>query len=234
MPMYDDMTISAGACLIVGGGWLDDDWASAYAAGIDSPMTIACDSGISYFYENGRKCPDLFIGDYDSADEEMVSYYMDKEQTLKHPLPVHKDVTDSEEALHVALEAGCDPIVMIGMSGSRIDHTMANITMMVQAARAGRTVYMADPNNRVRAVCADPAKEQTTVILSKGQAYGDYFSLFALGGEVTDLSIKGAEYCLDHAVLTGDSSLGVSNRMIDQDVVITFGSGVLLIVEAKD
>lgn len=94
--MQEELYISAGPCLIVGGGEIDMEWARGFAASIPSAMTIACDSGIMFFYENGKQCPDLFVSDDDSADPEMIEYYADKEQTLKHALPVQKDITQAQ------------------------------------------------------------------------------------------------------------------------------------------
>ena len=247
--------LSGGPCLIVGGGELDHAWAREYAAALPHAMTIACDAGISFFYENGKRCPDLFIGDNDSADPEMIAHYADKEQTLKTELPVHKDWTDSEKALMTALEAGCDPIHLIGMTGGRLDHTIGNLQMLRRAALSGVHAYLADPHSRALMVSAPadvqpedgqpedgqpedgrPEEVQTgrQITLNREKAYGSYFSLFAVGGPVTGLSVTGAEYPLDRAVLPGDSSLGVSNQFADDEVHISFDTGHLLIVESKD
>ena len=241
-------------CLITGGGDLDMDWAREYVASLPPIMTIACDSGIAFFYRNGRQCPDLFVGDDDSADPEMIAYYADKEQTLKTTLPEKKDWTDSEKALMTALEAGCDPIYLIGMTGGRLDHTLGNIQMLRRAADAGAHAYLADAHSRALLVAAqvktngsetdasgqevseaDAAERGPRMItLDREKAYGKYFSLFAVGGPVTGLCVEGAAYPLADAVLIGDSSLGVSNEFADEQVHISFDSGYLLIVESHD
>ncbi len=243
--MQEELYISAGPCLIVGGGEIDMEWARGFAASIPSAMTIACDSGIMFFYENGKQCPDLFVSDDDSADPEMIEYYADKEQTLKHALPVQKDMTDSEEALKIALQAGCDPIYMIGMTGGRLDHTLGNIQMLHKAADAGVHAYLIDAHSRALLVSAaeDAAYEGGAGIgqgagrvirLHKDKAYGQYFSLFALGGPVSALTITGAAYPLKNATLTGADSIGVSNQFAEDEVVISFEKGYLLIVESRD
>ena len=208
-------------------------------------MTIACDSGISLFHEI-MECPDIIVGDFDSADPEAVAYYKEKEQTLMHPLPVHKDVTDSEEALHIALEAGCEPVYMIGMTGGRLDHALANVCLLRQAAAAGIDAYLIDHRCRAHVVICRDDDEQTaddtgsgdrtmrTVQLSRDRAYGDYISLIPLGGPVTGLTITGAEYPLEGAALSGTDSLGISNRFEDDMITISFSGGELLIIEARD
>lgn len=153
------------SCLIVGGGELDKIWAQGFAAMHPDAMTIACDSGIRFFRDI-FECPDIFVGDFDSADPELVSYYEEKEQTLMHPLPVHKDVTDSEEALHIALAAGCDPIYLIGMTGGRIDHTLANVQMLRQAARAGVRAFILDPLTRAYIISAASSSDPVSSYMS--------------------------------------------------------------------
>ena len=237
------------SCLIVGGGELDKIWAQGFAAMHPDAMTIACDSGIRFFRDI-FECPDIFVGDFDSADPELVSYYEEKEQTLMHPLPVHKDVTDSEEALHIALAAGCDPIYLIGMTGGRIDHTLANVQMLRQAARAGVRAFILDPLTRAYIISAvsrtdssigstDDADSVMNSIppvlrLHRNEAYGDYISLVPLGGPVIGLTITGAEYPLTNANLTGDNSLGISNQFSDDEIAISFRYGDLLVIESRD
>lgn len=233
------------SCVIAGGGELDMTWAQGFMAMHAEAMTIACDSGIRLFRDIGE-CPDIFVGDFDSADPETVAYYKEKEQTLMHPLPVHKDVTDSEEALHIALEAGCDPVYMIGMTGGRLDHALANVCLLRQAAAADAKAYLIDHRCRAHVVvCTDGSDEAAddtgsdcrnlrTVELSRDRAYGDYISLIPLGGPVTGLTITGAEYPLEGAALTGTDSLGISNRFADDTIKISFTGGELLIIEARE
>lgn len=234
----DEFPISA--CLIVGGGEIDHTWARDFLAEHADAMTIACDSGIKLFYENGLN-PDVFVGDYDSADPEMVAYYEEKEQTLMHSLPVHKDVTDSEDALHVAFEAECNPIYLLGMTGGRIDHELANVQMLRQATAAGVTAYLVDPRCRAHIAAAkEPEKEYSipdkncVVRLERAHAYGPYLSLIPIGGPVEGLSIEGAEYPLYEDTLTGDNSLGISNQFAQDVITISFDRGELLIIEARD
>ena len=223
------MRISSGPCVIVGGGPLDMEWAKEYVEEIPSPMTIACDKGISFFFENNW-CPDLFVSDDDSADPVMIDWAERKEQALKHPLPVHKDVTDSEEALQIAIEAGCDPIYLIGMTGGRLDHTIGNIQILRQAADAGVHAYLVDEYSRALMVCTGNKE----IVLEREKAYGKCFSLFAIGGQVAGLTIEGAEYPLKDAILFGSDSLGVSNQFEEDEVRISFESGHLLVVESRD
>ena len=70
--------------------------------------------------------------------------------------------------------------------------------------------------------------------LKKKEAFGPYFSLFTLGGAVEDLNITGAKYPLSHHLLKPYDSLSVSNQIQEEEVVITYGSGQLVLMETRD
>ena len=70
--------------------------------------------------------------------------------------------------------------------------------------------------------------------MKKKEAFGPYFSLFTLGGAVEDLNITGAKYPLSHHLLKPYDSLSVSNQIQEEEVVITYGSGQLVLMETRD
>ena len=72
------------------------------------------------------------------------------------------------------------------------------------------------------------------VRLKRRNAFGKYFSLFPFGGEVEDLTIRGAKYPLNHHHLLPNDSLCVSNEIAEDELVITFAYGTLILMETKD
>ena len=58
--------------------------------------------------------------------------------------------------------------------------------------------------------------------------------LFPFGGEVENLTLVGAKYPLDHHHLLPNDSLCVSNEIEEDELVITFSSGTLILMETKD
>ena len=57
-------------------------------------------------------------------------------------LPVEKDVTDMEAAVHHALEQNRRTILMWGASGGRADHHLANLQLLEQIPNAPRYKYL--------------------------------------------------------------------------------------------
>src|SRR2546422_3982145 len=77
--------------------------------------------------------PQVWIGDFDSAGAALLSWARRKGARLI-AYPREKDRTDAELALEYALEAGAADIDLFGVLGARIDHTLANIGLLIQAA----------------------------------------------------------------------------------------------------
>ena len=89
-------------------------------------LVIAVDSGLERVRVLGLK-PDLIIGDMDSVEPELLQLHPNTTQ-LRHP--ADKNETDTELAIHYALDAGASEIVLLGAVGDRLDHTLANVLLL--------------------------------------------------------------------------------------------------------
>ena len=83
------------------------------------------------------------------------------------------------------------------------------------------------PQNQIRLIGGD-------TVIRREDAYGPYFSIFPLGQEIYSLSIEGAKYPLHDHQLTPYDSLCVSNQFEEDEVKITFGSGIVILMETRD
>lgn len=85
-------------------------------------LCAAADSGLDTAFAAGI-VPDYAVGDMDSiADPELLSR-LPAERVFK--MPRDKDLTDTELALELLREKGCDETILIGGSGGRLDHLLA-------------------------------------------------------------------------------------------------------------
>ena len=83
---------------------------------------IACDGGIDHCRKDNI-VPDIMVGDFDSATNENYMYFKNMGvEEIK--FPTHKDMTDMEIGMDLALKYGADEIYIFGGIGSRLDHTM--------------------------------------------------------------------------------------------------------------
>lgn len=163
--------------------------------------------------------PHCILGDFDSAPRP------DDPDAIV--LPTVKDDTDTQYATRLALEDGYTDILYLGvLGGKRLDHTLAALQTALGAARQGAKVMLADENTEIH-------------ILLGGQSIrleprADwYFSLLAMGGEVTGVSEKGSFYELENGSLRPDFPLGVSNEFAGKPVEVSIGTGSALLVLAR-
>ena len=212
--------------VIVSGGSIDDLFALEQIKAICPEIIIGVDSGLRFLYDN-RVMPTHIVGDFDSISKEIIDYY--KHETgvpIREFNPV-KDASDTEIALKLAIELGVEHVWILGGTGTRLDHVMANIQMLKFALDAGVKAYILDEYNRISLIDGE-------VTLERGSAYGPYFSVFPLGGAVSGFSIRGAKYPLHNHRLMPYDSLCVSNQFLEEKVTISFSGGCVILMETRD
>ena len=212
--------------LIVSGGSLEDAFVLTLMKKNEYQMVIACDSGLEFFARN-KLCPDLILGDFDSADREVVETFRLRTDVKLEQFPAQKDWTDTELALRRALELSPDGIDLVGAMGTRLDHVLGNLQLLALGLKAGIPIHLLDAHNRIRLI-------DRPLILKKEEQYGDFVSLIPHGGAVFGLTLKGMKYPLEGATLTSDVSLGISNEIIEEKAEISFTEGALFVMETKD
>ena len=213
-------------CVIVSGGSINDSFATQMIENINPDCVIGVDSGLDFLYRN-QVVPTHIVGDFDSVSPEVIRYYKAQTDILIREFHPVKDATDTEIALRLALELGVEKLWMLGATGTRLDHVWANVQILKIAHDAGTLAYIVDECNRI-------SVWEKEIRLCESERFGKYFSLFPLGGEVSDVSIKGAKYPLEHYRMSPFESRCVSNEYKDDEVVITFPKGTIVLMETRD
>ena len=85
-------------------------------------MLAAADSGLVAVENAGLK-PDWIVGDMDSLDDQSRLDKYAPGQVLR--FPPDKDHTDTELALNLLADKGCDEMWIAGGGGGRLDHLFA-------------------------------------------------------------------------------------------------------------
>lgn len=212
--------------VIVSGGTIAEEFAVRLIGQVQPEHVIGVDKGIEFLYEH-QIVPTHIVGDFDSVRPEVLAYYQEKTAVPIRKFQPEKDASDTEIALRLAIELGAEQVWILGGTGTRLDHVMANIQILCIAHRAGVKAYLIDDCNRI-------SLEEKEVCLLKKESFGRYFSIFPFGGIVEDLSITGAKYPLSHYRLCPDSSMCVSNEMQEEEVKIVFPEGMILLMETSD
>ncbi len=197
-------------CYIVGAG---DNSGTNFKRN-ENEYVIAADGGLKVLEQLGIE-PDFIIGDFDS-----LGFVPKGENVFKHK--AEKDDTDTGLAIKKALELGCNIIKIYGGTKGRVDHTIANIQSMINAANQGAKIQMLDNDNTYTVV------SNSTVILKRGS--NKYFSVFAMSDMAKGVTIKNAKYPLDNYIMTSDNPIGVSNEYMDEEVLVSVEKGTILII----
>ena len=119
-------TPPASVALVFAGG---DPVDAAIAARLpDAGFTVAADSGVEHALALGRDI-DLVVGDFDSADPAAVDAAVAGGAEVRR-YPAEKDQSDLELAVRAARDGGATHVIVVGGSGGRLDHLLANALLL--------------------------------------------------------------------------------------------------------
>ena len=115
--------------VIISGGSVDYGFCVRTLNELRPEYIIAVDSGLEFLYHSQIE-PTHIVGDFDSVDAAVIAHY--KKQTnipIREFHPV-KDASDTEIAVRYAIELGVEKLWLLGATGTRLDHVMANIQVL--------------------------------------------------------------------------------------------------------
>lgn len=211
--------------LIITGGGIDIPFTDSYIKEHKFDKTIAADKGVQYAIKLGI-VPNLILGDFDSLDRE-IQIKMKEWNVPIRTFPPEKDDTDTHLAIKEAIAMRADQMTLIGATGTRMDHTWANIGLLEIAMKQGVQAWIVDKNNRI-------SMWNKSLELKKEETFGDFVSLIPYTEQVTGVTLTGFYYPLTNAKLTLGSSLGISNELVDEIGRIEMKTGELIVVESRD
>lgn len=187
-------------------------------------IIIAVDKGLEsldYLKIN----PNYIVGDFDSINKKVLAKYEKSKIQIKRLIP-EKDLTDTESAIQLALKLKSTEITLIGATGTRLDHVIANIHILRQALEKSVNAKILNENNEIQLI-----NKSTTI--KKDNNY-KYISLIPLTNEVTGVTITGMKYSLNNYTITIGNSLGVSNEQFEQVAKVQLKTGILIMIKSKD
>ena len=184
----------------------------------DAALVVAADSGLHTAVGYGIR-PELVVGDFDSiVDDALLNGYADRQIRR---FPRAKDHTDTEIALRVAREEGCDDLVLIGGGGGRADHFLALVTLFERP----------DPP---RAWVSDTAVVSAIVdSTTEYGSIGERISFAPLGCVPCRMTTRGLRWPLD-GLTWGRGDIGISNEFAEREIHVAMRSGQLLMVRTLE
>lgn len=208
--------------VIICSGTIDNyNFAKKYC---DGRFVICADGGLNHCIAMGI-IPDVWIGDKDSCllcDSEFKIATQNAEIIMMNP---EKDATDAELACDYAADKGFGDIVLLGATGTRFDHTIANVYLLKNLADKGIKAKIIDSNNIIYI-------SDNHNVIDKGNF--DYVSIIPLDECLTGVKSRGLYYKLYNERLEKYSSRGVSNRLVGDSATIDISDGKAIIILSKD
>lgn len=189
----------------------------------EGDFVIGVDKGCDALYKY-KIMPDLILGDFDSANKDVIEYFiLNNVKNLKFNFD--KDYTDTDLGFRKAIENGADEILLFGATGTRMDHFLGNLGILLKSLKDNIKMKIIDDNN-IMYLIDKPAR----ISGENGQT----ISFHAISETVKNLSIKGARYKLNSYDMSLLEPRAICNEFIDNDIEISFNSGVILVILPKD
>ena len=197
-------------CYIFGSGEYGAQWPQWN----QGDLVIAADGGYAQLEARGA-VPDLLVGDFDS-----LGYVPDHPHIVRHP--VAKDDTDTALALREGWRRGFRTFHIYGGMGGRLDHTLANLQLLVGVARQGGGAILVGEQAVATALVSGELRFPAGCLGT--------LSVFAAGGAARGVSLTGLRYPLAGGSLTGDVPLGVSNEFLGGPATVAVEEGAVLVL----
>lgn len=187
-------------------------------------LIVAADSGLLAVEARGLRA-DWIVGDMDSLpDLSLLSRY--PEERIK-TFPAAKDDTDTEIALRLLRELGCDEeVVIVGGGGGRLDHTLAIAALFERDEAPDRWI------TRLETVSMLDACRRNGIVSIRTKP-GSLLSIFPAGSGPWRISSRGLKWPLD-GLSWNRGRFGVSNVALSAECELTAAEGRFLAVASLE
>lgn len=164
--------------------------------------------------------PDTICGDFDSVQLEQARAEFPHAEFVATP---DQNLADLEKAILLAMERGATAVTLIGASGGRTDHALANYALLLRYNTA-LEISLVDAYGTVRALSGTDTEPGT---LKLDALPGDTISLLSFDGRAY-VSITGVAWELDNYQLPIGTQ-GVSNVARAEIVRVSVRGGAMLV-----
>ena len=164
--------------------------------------------------------PGIICGDFDSIRLDAARLEFPNAEFLPTP---NQEQADLEKAILVAREHGATAITLLGASGDRMDHTLANFALLLRY-HTEISLCLRDNLTTTWAV-SGPGEHRGELILTTEP--GDTISLVSFGGTAR-VSLSGVQWPLYDERLT-IGTRGVSNVALAHEVKVQAQRGAIFV-----
>ncbi|ENQ3106649.1 thiamine diphosphokinase [Bacillus sp. 491mf] len=200
-------------------------WADFSKYENEKVVWAAVDRGVYHLLQFGIM-PEVAFGDYDSVTKEELEWMREQKHDL-HIVPKEKDETDLEIAINWALKQQPEQIRIFGATGGRLDHSLANIQMLIKGLKSNTNISIVDYKNEIS------VREFGTYIIEENSSF-PYISFVPMTEIVMGITLRGFKYPLTDKTINWGSTLCISNELVAEKGTFSFTSGILMVIRSTD
>ncbi|OLS01716.1 thiamine diphosphokinase [Tissierella creatinophila] len=189
----------------------------------ENDYIVCADGGVNHLLKID-KLPNIVLGDLDSIGEKELKILKNENVEIRK-FPKMKDETDTELCINYLLQEGYKDIRLMGVTGTRFDHTLANIYLLKRIYDLGARGKIIDANNRIF---------YTSDSISLKKKEGFFISIIPISKEGIIISLEGFLYPLKKDYIEFSSTRGISNKIVEECGDIKIHRGEALVIESKD
>jgi thiamine pyrophosphokinase len=179
-------------------------------------ITIICADGGANSAKKINVLPDYIIGDLDSISKDTLKYYNKKSEIIKI---IRQNDTDVEKCIKFAIKKKLKDIVLVGVTGNRLDHSFCNLGIVLKFFRLAR----------LRIIAEDSLLAPYSGIINLATCSGETISLYGISAK-TKISSEGLYYPLKNISLPFGVKESTSNIAIGNSIKLRVSGGVIFII----
>ncbi|MDR1252397.1 MAG: thiamine diphosphokinase [Treponema sp.] len=190
------------------------------------PLAVAADSGLAAAEAAGLR-PDWITGDMDSLDSEARLAAYPADRVFRYG--VDKDYTDTELAVSLLREKGCDEVWLLGGGGGRLDHLFAIRSLFERERPPSRWITGAEDIHCLEPRPSGDARSDVAEDLTLTLEREALLSVFPLGSGPWAATSRGLKWPLD-GLRWNRGFFGVSNVAIHGEFLIRAEQGRFMVI----
>lgn len=202
-------------CIIIANGRSPEKQTVNYFVKKGFSTIICADGGANSAMKLGI-IPHYIIGDLDSIKKETIKYYKNKVTIKKYK---RQNDTDVEKCLKFAIKNGYEEVVLLGVTGDRLDHTICNLGIVIKFYQKIKISLVAEKSILV----------QTNKFIKLISKAGETISIYAFN-KTTKITSKGLKYKLNNTHLPFGERESTSNVSISKEVILNVKGGIIFII----
>ena len=193
----------------------------------DETVFIGADRGAVHLLEKGIT-PKEAVGDFDSVSKK--EYEKIKEAVIQiSEYNAEKDETDTELAIERALSYKPKHVLLTGVTGGRLDHSMSALQLLYRWQIENPDISFSIINQ---------TNEMSILLPARHKVVQDdrfpFISFFAFGRKVSGLTLTGFKYETYDETLKLGMTKFTSNETASHICTISFHDGICLMVRSSD